>query len=83
MTKKKLSTAKDAAGIPSTRASLSQPPKLLIQPLFKSLVESEYNFIRCLHVWGLEITDDIAVTLVSCDSYVQCKMDAKSGGIKG
>ena len=41
------------------------PAQITLQPLFKSLKDAHYTYIRCLDIWGLELDDDAVVSLVS------------------
>ena len=43
----------------------SRPSVVLLQPLFKSLREACYDYMRCLYVWNYPVNDDGAVSIVS------------------
>lgn len=45
--------------------SADKPLPILLQPLFKSLTEACYNYMRCLHIWSIPVSDEGAVSLVS------------------
>lgn len=53
------SAATDAPATPTA------PPPITLPPLFKALSEASYNYMRCLHVWGIPVNDDGAVAIVS------------------
>ena len=52
--------------------SLSSPLKL-IHPLMEAAAEVHYNYLRCLHVWHLPLSDEDIVSLVSI-MYFHCSV---------
>ena len=54
-----------AAGAAPPPPADKPPLPILLQPLFKSLTEAGYNYMRCLLVWSIPVSDEGAVSLVS------------------
>ena len=52
--------------------SLSSPLKL-IHPLMEAAADVHYNYLRCLHVWHLPLSDEDIVSLVSI-MYFHCSV---------
>ena len=50
----------------SARSSSIAPhgPPVLLQPLVESWTELKYSYMRCLHVWSIELSDEGIVALV-------------------
>lgn len=67
-------TTSAAGDAPAGTAAPPAPPPITLPPLFKALTDVSYNYMRCLHVWGIPVNDDGAVSIVSPTVYLAGRM---------